>query len=102
MPSGIQDFQRNALPDRTPPPIDFLYRPDYLKQPRPPTESELFKGRRNRKTYRFLRSASVCDNKACIERIKSSLDTLDRSIKRFKIYRDISAVIVHWGDSAEN
>ena len=52
-----------------------------LKEPRSAGYAVGFEGRGDGKTDGFLGSCRVGDNKICVQRVKASVNTLDRSIE---------------------
>ena len=70
--------------------VGLLHFLDHLKQPCPSGNPVGLQGRGNGETYGFLRAAAVSDHKIGGHRIEAALHTLDRRIKRFQIYGNVS------------
>ena len=72
--------------------VDFAHLLNCLKKSRPAGDPIGFEGRGDGETDGFLRPRRVGDNKVCVQRVKTPVDTFDRSIERFKVYCNICLV----------
>ena len=66
----------------------------HLKQPWPPTEPVSLHRRRHSQAYRLLRATGISHDKIGGERVKSTLNTLHRRIKRLQVDGYICAIFL--------
>ena len=80
---------RKTLPLPSPASVDILDFLNHFKQSGASARTIRLQGRRNGKAYRLFRTRRIGNDKTCVKRIQSPLDTLHRSIKTLQVDRYI-------------